>query len=393
LADVDAQPWAPRSTVSRSRLGYQPALDGLRAIAVLLVISSHLQGAPLFHGGPDEITPRAGWLGVDLFFVLSGFLITSLLLEERQLHGTILLRRFYLRRLLRLVPALVALVIAAALGDIALGISLRVHLESLLLGLTYTTNIGAALGHFDLSLGHLWSLAMEEQFYLVWPPLLIILLRRASARILGVGVLAVAVAFTAARYAVMPPDARSVDWAFVTRFDSILLGCAAAFAPPIVRRLAATPAPFVTALCAMGALVVLTPTSEPVYRGFTFAFSAATAIVVLGLAGRGSTLGRFRVVHAIVASLPFVLVGRISYALYLWHRVIEYWVANQRLAHGTVITLLASFMAATASYVLIERPFLRRKWRLARTTTHDSDPLAHPSNVIGSLASGRSAES
>jgi peptidoglycan/LPS O-acetylase OafA/YrhL len=378
----------PGVALSPPRLGYQPAFDGLRAVAVLLVVGAHVQGAPLSAGGAGAITPRAGWLGVDLFFVLSGFLITTLLLEERALHGGISLARFYSRRALRLVPALVFFLLVAALGDVALGIPLRDHLASLLLGLTYTTNVGVMFGHFDLSLGHLWSLAMEEQFYLVWPPLLIILGRRLSVRRIGIAALAAAVALAAARFALTPPDARSVDWAFVTRFDSILIGCAAACAPPRLRRLAGSPGPFPVAVLAMAALVVLAPTREPVYRGATFAFALATAVVLLGLVGDGARPHRPPVVHALLASMPFVLVGRISYALYLWHRVIEYWVADRGVRHGLALTVAVSMAAAAVSYVLVERPFLRLKWRLARTPTHDADPLAPRRPAAVDLAPG-----
>src|SRR6476646_10448246 len=114
-----------------------------------------------FPRGETQITPRAGWLCVDLFFVLSGFLITTLLLEEWVLHGNLSLSRFYARRALRLVPALLAVLLITPLGDLALGIPLHAHTVSLLVGLTYTTNIADLFGHSDLSLGHLWSLAME----------------------------------------------------------------------------------------------------------------------------------------------------------------------------------------------------------------------------------------
>lgn len=169
-------------------LGYRAALDGLRCVAILPVVGLHAFG-----------WPRQGSLGVDVFFVLSGFLITSLLLAEREATGSVSLRRFYARRALRLLPALFAMLICFLIATL---ISLSVqgnldmaHLRRPLLGvaaaLTYTANFAGAAGFHPAGLGHLWSLAEEEQFYLLWPPLLFVLLRARkdlALRIIGVGI-------------------------------------------------------------------------------------------------------------------------------------------------------------------------------------------------------------
>ncbi len=152
---------------SRARLGYVPALDGVRAVAVLLVVACHALSMP------------GGFLGVEIFFVLSGFLITTLLLEERQAQGRLGLRSFYIRRVWRLYPALAAL-LAAWLVLSALGLTPLPpagEAVGVLVSGTYLANAANAW-FFPLPIGlqHLWSLALEEQFYLLWPPLLALVL-------------------------------------------------------------------------------------------------------------------------------------------------------------------------------------------------------------------------
>src|SRR4051812_34868116 len=140
-----------------------PSLDGLRAISIGLVLLGHLIGTRGFVQSMP-LANDAGLLGVRVFFVISGFLITSILLDELSRKGTIALPRFYFRRTMRLFPASYFLVgcIAVLAGW---GI-VRLESGDLTLAITYTTNFRT---HRGWSLGHLWSLAVEEQFYLLWP--------------------------------------------------------------------------------------------------------------------------------------------------------------------------------------------------------------------------------
>jgi peptidoglycan/LPS O-acetylase OafA/YrhL len=149
--------------VPPAKLRYRPALDGVRALAIAPVVTMHAFG-----------WPREGSLGVEIFFVLSGFLITTLLLEERGRTGAISLARFYRRRAARLVPGLVLMLAVYAI------VTRGTHAWALLFALTYTSNIATLADPTAMpwSLGHLWSLAQEEQFYLLWPPLLLLLLTR-----------------------------------------------------------------------------------------------------------------------------------------------------------------------------------------------------------------------
>src|SRR4051794_30070266 len=175
------------------RLGYLPALDGVRGIAIALVVSFHAFG-----------WPRSGTLGVDLFFVLSGFLITTLLLEEHRRSGRIRIRAFYARRAWRLLPALIALLVPFLLLAGAALLFRGAVPSSLLLGigaaLTYTSNLVVAsdISAVPAALVHLWSLAAEGQFYVVWPLMVLVVLRRGGFRLLGrtlVVLLAIAVVY------------------------------------------------------------------------------------------------------------------------------------------------------------------------------------------------------
>jgi len=161
-------------------LGYRPSLDGLRGVSILAVMSYHLG------------LIRGGFLGVDIFFVLSGFLITTLLTDEWIRSGSISFRKFYMRRALRLLPALVVLAITC---DFATVIFARLYWPpeafvpvvfgmayASLVALFYVTNWVMISGQTLWILGHTWSLSIEEQFYLLWPLILIALPRRNGKR-------------------------------------------------------------------------------------------------------------------------------------------------------------------------------------------------------------------
>jgi peptidoglycan/LPS O-acetylase OafA/YrhL len=366
----------------RSALGYQPALDGLRAVAIALVLGYHILD-----------WPHAGYLGVDLFFVLSGFLITTLLLEEWWRYRSISFGRFYLRRALRLFPALWVMLAATLIVYPALGSAIASQLKGVLQGLTYTTNLGVLVGHWDTRFGYLWSLSVEEQFYLVWPLVLFLLLRsrRVSLRAMGIGVAAAATAIMLGRYAATPSHitlsaggCRHGDCdVSVTRFDSVLVGCSAALLYASVwggwlRRVAGSPFAVAIALAAAAWLAITGSGQYAVYDGVTFFFSVATAFLLVAAVRHLESPGWTRWLRGPLTIAPVVFLGRISYAVYLWHVPIWFW-GYQRLnvrigSTGAQIVVIAGTLAvATASYYLVERWFLRQKWRLARTTTHDAD--------------------
>ena len=353
----------PQSAVE-FRLGHRPALDGLRGIAILLVLAAHTI-RPLLPGG---------FIGVDLFFVLSGFLITSLLLQECQETGRIRLGRFYLRRGLRLLPVMLAVVLACCLYALATESSAQVAatFDDALGVVCYCANWRLAFSKVphNVMLAHTWSLSVEEQFYTLWPVLLALLLALRVRRrwVLG-GVLAGIVVPAALRIALWHGRA-SIALYFRTDTRADALCC--------------------------GALVALAVYSGWRVRGLWPRWAAAAAVTVLVWhATKGRLLEHayiFRAGFSLVALASAVLVatvvctpprplrwvlefgplrwfGRISYGLYLWH-----WPIFCRIGLDldvgpwlkVLFQLSAALAAATVSYYGLERPFLRLKDRLGR---------------------------
>jgi peptidoglycan/LPS O-acetylase OafA/YrhL len=239
------------------RFGYRPQLDGVRAIAILPVVTYHAW-----------VVPRGGFLGVDIFFVLSGFLITTLLVEEAQASGRISLPHFYFRRALRLLPALfVAALGYVLLSSLEVAVSGHTHAGTPLgdvfkgaaYGVLYVQNILIATGTaMPLAVGHLWSLATEEQFYLLWPLALVIALRLGlSRRTLTILLVAAVAALNIDRIDLMLGSAsfQRVYFAPDGHFDVILIGCLAglAFTGGSAERLLARPA----RVLALGGLAVV----------------------------------------------------------------------------------------------------------------------------------------
>lgn len=220
---------APPDWLDRGQI---PGLDGLRAIAVSWVVLVHCERTP---GFPDwlRVISHHGHLGVDIFFVISGFLITTLLVRELERHGQINLRRFYIRRFLRILPAYCALLAAVAISQYA-G---RIHVPARdwIAAITYTTN---ALYHPTWELGHTWSLAVEEHFYLIWPFVLFATgiaggWRAVVGCIIGSWVLRCAISLVLPR--ILGPveasyySALAENWT-ITRLDTISSGCLLALA-------------------------------------------------------------------------------------------------------------------------------------------------------------------
>ena len=340
-------------TADGYRLGKRPALDGLRAIAVAMVLFNH---TALPHSG------TAGTVGVTVFFVLSGFLITRLLLEEWDTRDDISLSRFYIRRALRLMPAMVLYVIVTAV----VAIRYDERLEQVLWAGLYVTNIVRTLGEYVTLTPHTWSLAMEEQFYLVWPALLIGLLSvlRLSRRGLALALVAMIGLSLVYRYWLIETGAslqRLHNDPLVVSF-SLLVGCLLAVV------VAWRGWRFLGGLAfaaSLAVLVSLCGQDKGVYGLMVPATTLASAVAILVVVRDGAGP---RWVHALLTWAPLRGLGKISYGLYLWHYTVYYVVKQQLPGADTsqvwtrvVVEVLLSVAVATLSYHLIESKFLKLK--------------------------------
>jgi peptidoglycan/LPS O-acetylase OafA/YrhL len=345
--------------------GRRPALDGLRAVAISLVI--------VYHATFGSGWLPGGFVGVDVFFVISGFLITSLLLAEHQRTGTISLRQFYGRRAVRLAPALVLTLAGVGLLAVTVGNApgTRALWQQALESLSYVINWVHVVhpvpsGYLD----HTWSLAVEEQFYLVWPILLLVVMRRRwsllrIAAVSAAGVVAVDLG-RAALVAVRPPSGSQYVLyyeATIFRADALLVGivaaCLLAAAGPVVRssrtvRVLAAVLPWVAVVVLAWITYRVRVRAAFLYQVGEPMLTVATAVLVVhAVTAERSVLNR------ILASAPMRGLGRISYAVYLFHVPLVLVVVNH--THWSplvrlVVVFGASVGLAVASWWLVERP-------------------------------------
>jgi peptidoglycan/LPS O-acetylase OafA/YrhL len=337
-------------------LGHRPGLDGVRGVAIVLVLAYHSIYGERFLPG--------GFIGVDIFFVLSGFLITSILLEEWGRRSGISFRQFYRRRALRLFPALWVVMAAQLTYSLAIHSPRRPELKMLTAIFFYFGNWSWKFGvYLPSTMGQMWTLAIEEQFYLVWPLLLLGLMRSRNRRLtVGVMVGLIAVAFFS-RLALWQSG---VFWTKITaqtevRLDALIIGALLSYALKIgwrtPRRIGAYG---LAAGAAIGVLaLVIHPWSGWMFQGGYTVVAVAAALLIWAALDRGTLVGRAMAVR------PARVLGRLSYSLYLWHGLIfvavqrewPHWPGVARLVAGVGLTAIA----ATLSYRFVEQPFLRRK--------------------------------
>ena len=348
-------------------------------MACLLVLVTHMviSETTRFLGG--------GGAGVTVFFTLSGFLITALLLEERDRTGRTSLGAFYLRRTRRLLPALVAYV-AVVLGLAQLLGSWFAGPRAAAWSLLYVSNWRMIAGELLGALSQTWSLAIEEQFYVLWPLVVVVVLRRASETVLlGVTVAGIAVS-------VHLSNALWVDGAGLnrvyfgsdTRAGAILLGCAAAL---VVRRLGAGRGhPHVATALVLAAVPLGFVTGmENIFVRMPLLVAVLTAVaLVLGTRGEWGGLLSSRVLG---------WVGKRAYSLYLWHYAAVTALAGSGLPWRAwaPVYLVVTLVAATLSWRFIEQPFLRpRTGRSTRSTqsTRSTRPATHEAAAVAAAPVG-----
>ena len=350
-------------------------LDGIRGVAVLLVFISH------FHWilSPDpfltKVTPwhfinrtfEAGFMGVDIFFVLSGFLITSLLMKDRSTNRKNLVRRFYRRRALRLLPALYALLIANFFvsrwenfpGDI----QWRTTWHAILF--LNNWNIVNNFGEAQNDLGHLWSLGIEEQFYLIWPLTIWLLAKLKIPSKMMIPLILFASLVVMVHRTSLWNDGTSWIILYIrtdTRLDSLLIGAMFAY----VYRHFQVPSKIlnsVATLSLMGLVYI-----KYVLDKSPFIFEMGWTIIAL-LAGfiiLSVAEGVF-FVQKVFTWRPLTMIGKVSYGLYLWHMPI-FLLFGRHVTSGPrplrlLIGIVIASVVTSLSWFFIEKPFLNLKNR------------------------------
>ena len=393
-------------------IAHVPALDGIRGLAVAGVLMFHLGHL------------RGGYLGVDAFFVLSGFLITSLLLAERVAAGRVALAGFWARRARRLLPALLVLLVVVGLYAATVAPAAEVArirgdgLATLLYGANWHA-IWAGHGYFDLfatpsPLEHTWSLAIEEQFYVVWPLIFVglVALTRGSRRALVL--VSVALAGASAVAMAMLFDPADVNRAYIgtdARAASILVGAALAFGWRRVPgrgdsawgkgRVALEVVAFVAVIGLALAWASVDGQTAGLYRGgFLLGEIAVAFVIAAGAHPKPGPIARA------LSWKPFVALGTISYGLYLWHWPVFVWMTPARTGlDGSLLDvarLATALGVAVVSYRIVEQPVrrgrlsTRRAWTLgpalagavvvvlvAGTAARDVPPTASATSLAG----------
>jgi peptidoglycan/LPS O-acetylase OafA/YrhL len=322
------------------RLGHRPALDGLRGVAIVLVVAYHSVGYD---------PSAAGVVGVTAFFTLSGFLITALLLAEGD-RGGVLLGGFYARRARRLLPALAVFLVVMTAVEVTTRAAWFFDLETLPGVAVYVGNWMPAAGHSLFAVSHVWSLAVEEQFYLVWPIALILAAKwrgdRGVAVVAAVGIVA-SVALRGA-FVVSGHELRAY-YGTDTAASALLLGALVAV---LVRRGVRVPTP--AALAALAGLVLVAAVSRDRFLFGPLAAAVLAAVVVAGIASTGRV--------GVLEPRWLVAIGRRSYGLYLWHFPLVWYVAPRLdVARPVAIAVMLGLagLLTVISWRYVEEPFLR----------------------------------
>ena len=395
--------------MQRNGHSYFPAFDGLRGIAILPVLLLHV-GVNLLPSSDLLRELTRGWYGVDLFFVLSGFLITRILLEEIERTGTLDVGRFYKRRVLRLGPAYVTMLTAVFAGAMIFDRAALARVPQVLPALaTYTYNyqLAARGPHFDV-LVVVWSLCVEEQFYLVWPWLLRCL-RARRALWFCAGATILLCAYRTGLYALLNwghlerPTPASAIWIYFasdTRIGVILVGCTAALLlkHPDSRRLWARlrrarwfPCLALALLCVCVFFVTGGRPSSASWRSATFGYSLGAymvAILIVALLARPSSI-----VTRALSWRPLVALGKVSYGVYLFHTLVAWLLLRAAhgagIAHagayspaafaiGAVLVLVGTWIVAWLHYRFVERRFMAMRDRPRAGSGNDSERQLQP---------------
>lgn len=350
-----------------------PSLDGLRAISISMVLAGHAaSGIAALRGWPLLFyTLFNGNRGVSVFFVISGFLITSLLSQEEQVIGRISLKNFYMRRAFRILPPfwvfLAGVVLFWKLGVFA------TRWQHLAIAFTFLRDYVSG----DWWTGHSWSLSMEEQFYLLWPATLVFIGRRKSLWICSVLILAAPVIRLLSHLLITGKLGPIENFMFHMRMDSLMFGCALAMVHKsagfqrFVKRILHWPGMmlcFGFFLIASGFLSYRFQGYYMLPFGHTLEGVAISYLLLYFVTKPESIGGRF------LNSRILVHVGVISYSLYLWQQLFLTDLLGSSALGKFPLNLIATFIAAELSWKLVEQPALKLRRRFERLRVSTSQP-------------------
>jgi peptidoglycan/LPS O-acetylase OafA/YrhL len=341
-------------------LGYVKSLDGIRGLMTLGVMAAHtrymlLPGAVLF---------------MDLFFVMSGYLITSLLIADYQKRGSIDFKKFYVRRFLRLYPALIGMLAVLLIVAALFSREFIMRCIDAAVAFLYISDYWRAFEGVGLWYTvHTWSLSIEEQFYLLWPIAFLLLLRRFELSWPVVACIVTAACAFALWRAWLAYDGATINRlynSFDTRADALLIGCAVAVAlklvdlgqyPRVSAALVSSQLPL--ALVFLFAANFVLESHRWYYYASPFITSVLGAVGVAAMVQHRQSLAR-----SFFELAPFVFCGRICYGLYIWHFPVFNLLRGEFQARYIIVFLVGwpiVFALAIASYFLIERRFMRAR--------------------------------
>ena len=335
-----------------------PSLDGLRAISIGLVLFGHLLGTSGFFLSLEVNKHLAlGELGVRVFFVISGFLITNLLLTEAATTGRIHIGRFYLRRTFRIFPPYYVFILVLAVAELARWIELAPG--DLFHTLTYTSNYHVTR---SWNVGHTWSLSVEEQFYLLWPALIVLLGGRRAIWVAALFVLA-APLVRLGLWELTVSAREGVGHRFETVADSIAIGCVLSGARVWLHRQPLYHRVLVSRWLLLAPVIVVLSGALGQHPRIDFFVGFTLRNVLVALCIDRWVTYPAGAVGRVLNSRPFVFVGLISYSIYLWQQIfLNRYAVSPPTSFPLNITLAVA--AALASYYLVERPSLRLRQRV-----------------------------
>ncbi|MCH8651102.1 acyltransferase family protein [Staphylococcus lugdunensis] len=353
------------------KLRYMPGLDGLRAIAVLGII--------IYHLNPQWLS--GGFLGVDTFFVISGYLITSLLIIEYYRTGTIDLRAFWIRRIKRLIPAVYFMVSAVLVFILLFKPDLIIEIKKdAIASFLYVSNwwyISQNVDYFNqfaiAPLKHLWSLAIEEQFYVFYPIVVFFLFKRFKPQkiTLILWIVSLLSLVTMAIIFGVTGDSSRVYFGTDTRLQTLLLGCILAFVwnPFGLKKtkykmsyLGINLSGIIAFILLVSFFFIISDQDKWIYQGGFYLISAMTLFIIASAVHPSSILAK------LLSFKLFTYIGKRSYSLYLWHFPIivlmnSYYVQGQIPAYVYIIEVILMFVMAEFSYQFIENPIRKKGFK------------------------------